>query len=73
MNNVNIVYVITLEEKEGIDNISWTGWRRTHTGNSRKGQNIKKSGVVGHLDLLGGRWPEEDFIYGTKICWSFTK
>ena len=32
------------------------------TGNSRKRHNIEKSGVVGHLDLTGGRWPEENIL-----------
>jgi len=30
------------------------------TGNSRKKHNIEKSGVVGHLDLPGGRSPKEE-------------
>jgi len=28
--------------------------------------NIEKSGVVGHLDLPGGRWPEEEEIYKSQ-------
>jgi len=31
----------------------------TVPGNSRKRHNIEKCGVVGHLDLPGGRSPEE--------------
>jgi len=37
-----------------------SGWWRTDTGNSRKRHNIEKSGVVGHLNLPGGRLPEEE-------------
>ena len=29
-------------------------------GNTRKRHNIEKSGVVGHLNLPGGRLPEEE-------------
>jgi len=39
---------------------SWTGRWMTGTGDSRKRHNIEKSGVVEHLDLPRGRWPEEE-------------
>jgi len=40
----------------------------TDTGNSRKRHNIENSGVVGHLDLPGGRSPKEEVGY--RSTWS---
>jgi len=42
------------EEAEGLGKSSLAERWRTGRGNSRKRHNIKKSGVVGHLDLPGG-------------------
>ena len=47
------------KEEEGLEKSPWTGRWRTDTGNPRKRYNIEKSGVVGHLDLPGGRSPKE--------------
>jgi len=55
------------EEEEGLDKSSWTGGWKTDTGNSRKRHNIEKSGVDEHLNLPGGRGPEEEDIHVGSI------
>ena len=59
------------EEEEGLDKSTWAGLWRTDMGNSRKRHNIKKSGVVGHLDLSGGRLPEEYYKHIKKYCTAY--
>ena len=52
--------------------IPQTGWWRTDTGHSRKRHNIEKNGVVGHLDLPGGRSRKEEKKIIPKVALLFT-